>query len=125
MPAPASVLHSNDTRTALATLIKSRVETGSGTMKAEIYDDADTLLVSFDIATFSAVVSYGFSANETPKPESNSEAFGAGSKTPTYAIIKDKNGVETWRTPSVTTTPSSFTASVPVRLNTLSYTASV
>jgi hypothetical protein len=125
MPAPATVLHSNDTRTALAGLIKSRVETGGGTMTAEIYDDADVLLVAFDIATFSAVSAFGFSADESPKPEATSEAFGAGTKTPTYAIIKSKGGVETWRTPSVTTTPASFAASVPVRLNTLSYTASV
>ena len=125
MPAPSTVIHSPAARTALATATKTQAETGAGTMAAELYDDDDLLLVSFDIATFGAVSGPTFSADENPLPETTAEMFGAGAKTPTYAVVKNKDGDEVWRTPTVTTTPASFEEGVPVKLTGLSYTASV
>ena len=123
MPAPATVLHSNAVRTGIANYVKTQLETGSGDMVCEVYDDADLLLASFSLGAFSSVVDFSISVTDDPSPETNSEMFGAGDKTPTYAIIKNKDGVEIFRTPGVTTSPASFPENTIVRLTNLSYVA--
>ena len=126
MPAPSTVLHVNALRTTLATAVRTAVLTGSaGDATASIYDDDDNLLVVFDVDSFAAVASYGFVMDSSPLPTATSETHGGGARTPTYAIIKDKDGDEVWRTPSVSTTPATIASNVPVRLDSLSYTAPV